>query len=90
MRELEPGDVIQIKPEENMTRPDVEPEPMCFQGCLAIVGSVTEQGVVANVLAPIPGAGRLLPAGIATIRLERGTYVYIGVSVYHMGTRDDI
>lgn len=90
MRELFPGDVIQIKPAENMVRTDIEPAAKCFQGCLAIVDEVKKWGVVADIWVPLVGEGKDTPPGVFPVRLESGTFTYIGIAVYPMGTRDDV
>ena len=92
MRELFPGDVIQIKPEENMlqTNIDMVPAAPCFQGCLAIVNEVHDWGILVNIVAPLAGQDKGVHPGLFTIPLRNGSFVYVGVSAYHMGTRDDV
>lgn len=90
MRELFPGDVIQIKPAENILLPHVQAVDPCYQGCFAIVDKSRKWGIEASIITPIERQDRTdLPAEMP-IRLANGTFVYIGVSVYHMGRRDDV
>ena len=91
MRELFPGDVIQIKPEKYRDGHTDDMQSPAKQGAFAVVREVEEDGVWANIYTT--------PIFIKpNDTLERyysfypsGTFVYIGVAVYPMfEERDDV
>ena len=83
-KDLQPGDVIQIKPEKYVTDPTVSPEEICFQGCFAVVHFIRDNGVWAEVYDTQLDDRWDTPILPHSVLFKYGTFVYIGVCVYPM------